>query len=226
MLEPRIAHVHRTGQMQWVRVVNFVAKGTIEEHALRSLSTGILDGGSGEISLGGFRLTRFMKEVENVAGWIGPVDIIAPKVAIQQYLRILGSRLAPAVVRVTRKSHCRSRKSPGVWLKPCQRRQMSCATLGLDRARYNDFGTESYGRRREIMAVSRIFAQFLPSALLRYAERLRFPQLFLVTLMLFVLDTLLPDLIPFIDEILLGLATLLIGSIRKRRMPPSQSVGP
>jgi len=67
------------GQKQPVRVINFVAKGTIEEGMLsllafkRSLSAGILDGGSGEISLGGSRLNRFMKDVENVNGgaWRG-----------------------------------------------------------------------------------------------------------------------------------------------------------
>ena len=32
----------------------------------RSLSAGILDGGSGEISLDGSRLNRFMKDVEDV----------------------------------------------------------------------------------------------------------------------------------------------------------------
>jgi hypothetical protein len=58
-------------------VINFVAKGTIEEGMLsvlafkRSLSAGILDGGGGEISLGGSRLNRFMKDVENVTGGMG-----------------------------------------------------------------------------------------------------------------------------------------------------------
>src|SRR3954454_17856327 len=74
ILEQRIARIHRMGQVRPVRVINFVAKGTIEEGMLsvlafkRSLSAGILDGGSGEISLGGSRLNRFMKDVENVTG--------------------------------------------------------------------------------------------------------------------------------------------------------------
>lgn len=77
VLEQRIARVHRLGQKRPVRIVNFVAKGTIEEGMLsvlafkRSLSAGILDGGTGEISLGGSRLSRFMKEVENVTGHMG-----------------------------------------------------------------------------------------------------------------------------------------------------------
>ena len=45
----------------------------------------------------------------------------------------------------------------------------------------------------------------------RFAARLRFPQLFAFTVALFLLDLLIPDLIPFTDEILLGLAALLLG---------------
>ena len=84
VLEQRIARIHRIGQAQPVRVINFVAKGTIEEGMLsvlafkRSLSAGILDGGSGEISLGGSHLSRFMKEVENVTGRIGESEAVTP----------------------------------------------------------------------------------------------------------------------------------------------------
>jgi len=56
-------------------------------------------------------------------------------------------------------------------------------------------------------------------ALLAYAGRLRFPTLFLITLALFVIDLLVPDPIPFVDEILLGLGTLLFASWRRRRDP-------
>jgi superfamily II DNA or RNA helicase len=84
VLEQRIARIHRIGQARPVRVINFVAKGTIEEGMLsvlafkRSLSAGILDGGSGEISLGGSRLNRFMKEVENVTGHMGESEAVTP----------------------------------------------------------------------------------------------------------------------------------------------------
>jgi hypothetical protein len=44
----------------------------------RSLSAGILDGGTGEISLGGSRLNRFMKEVENVTGRMGESEAVTP----------------------------------------------------------------------------------------------------------------------------------------------------
>jgi len=56
-------------------------------------------------------------------------------------------------------------------------------------------------------------------ALLAHAGRLRFPTLFLVALTLFAIDMVVPDPIPFVDEILLGLGTLLFASWRKRRDP-------
>jgi hypothetical protein len=55
------------------------------------------------------------------------------------------------------------------------------------------------------------------SALLKYADRLKFRQLFLLTAALFLLDLLIPDIIPFVDELLLGLLTLLFGSWRKAK---------
>lgn len=84
ILEQRIARIHRLGQVRPVQVINFVAKGTIEEGMLsvlafkRSLSEGILDGGSGEISLGGSRLNRFMKDVEKVTGNMGESEAVTP----------------------------------------------------------------------------------------------------------------------------------------------------
>jgi hypothetical protein len=44
----------------------------------RSLSAGILDGGTGEISLGGSRLNRFMKDVESVTGRMGEGEAVTP----------------------------------------------------------------------------------------------------------------------------------------------------
>jgi hypothetical protein len=59
----------------------------------------------------------------------------------------------------------------------------------------------------------------------RFAGELRFPQLFWLTAILFAVDMLVPDLIPFVDEILLGLATLLLGNWKKRREPPPPDKG-
>ena len=84
VLEQRIARVHRIGQKRPVQVINFVAKGTIEEGMLsvlafkRSLSEGILDLGNSEVSLGGSRLTRFIKEIERVTGGMGEGEAVTP----------------------------------------------------------------------------------------------------------------------------------------------------
>lgn len=61
------------------------------------------------------------------------------------------------------------------------------------------------------------FLRLLPAALLRYAARLRFPNLFLLVLVCFVADLLLPDFIPFLDEILLGLCTLMLAAWKNKR---------
>jgi hypothetical protein len=57
----------------------------------------------------------------------------------------------------------------------------------------------------------------------RYASRLKFPQLFTVTAVLFVVDLIVPDLFPFVDEILLGLATLLLANWKRKIDPVSDS---
>ena len=62
----------------------------------------------------------------------------------------------------------------------------------------------------------------------RIAGRLRFPYLFLLTTVLFVLDLFIPDIIPFVDEILLGLGMVLLGTLRKKigDKPPTTSSPP
>jgi superfamily II DNA or RNA helicase len=78
VLEQRIGRVHRLGQTRPVRVVNFVAKGTIEEGMLavlgfkKSLFAGVLDGGEKEVFLGGSRLNRFMETVEKATAEASP----------------------------------------------------------------------------------------------------------------------------------------------------------
>jgi len=49
------------------------------------------------------------------------------------------------------------------------------------------------------------------------ASRFRYPQLFFATLILFLVDLVVPDFIPFADEILLGLLTVILGSLRPER---------
>ncbi len=57
--------------------------------------------------------------------------------------------------------------------------------------------------------------------LLGWAENLRFPWLLLITATLFGVDLAIPDFIPFIDEILLGLATLILSRLRVPRADKS-----
>ncbi len=79
VLEQRIGRVHRLGQKRPVQVVNFVAKGTIEEGMLsvlqfkKSLFAGVLDGGASDVFMGGSRLTKFMETVETATNSIAPV---------------------------------------------------------------------------------------------------------------------------------------------------------
>jgi len=70
VLNQRIGRVHRLGQRRSVRVVNFIAQGTIEHGMLSLLSfkqalfAGVLEKGQDEVFLGGTRLKRFMDSVE------------------------------------------------------------------------------------------------------------------------------------------------------------------
>jgi hypothetical protein len=56
----------------------------------------------------------------------------------------------------------------------------------------------------------------LRDRLMRFAAGLRFPKLLAITVALFILDVIIPDMIPFADEILLGLLSLLLASLKKR----------
>ena len=51
--------------------------------------------------------------------------------------------------------------------------------------------------------------------ILRWFGKLSYPRLFLLTAALFVADTFIPDIIPFADELLLGLGTLLLANWKK-----------
>lgn len=50
----------------------------------------------------------------------------------------------------------------------------------------------------------------------RFAGGLRFPVLFVITAAVFLADLAFPDVLPFVDEILLGLATVLLGAWKER----------
>ncbi len=56
----------------------------------------------------------------------------------------------------------------------------------------------------------------LTSTVKKHGEKMRFPKLFVLILVLFVLDLLLPDMVPFIDEILLGLLAVVLGLVKEK----------
>jgi len=59
--------------------------------------------------------------------------------------------------------------------------------------------------------------RLLVAPLLTWASGLRFPGLVAVAAALFLADLIVPDLIPLVDELILGLVTLLLARIRKDR---------
>jgi hypothetical protein len=74
--------------------------------------------------------------------------------------------------------------------------------------------------------MSRAFS--LSAVIERLFPSLRYPWLFLILFVLFLVDLVSPDPIPFVDEALLGLLTLLVGSwkTRKESAEPAQTPPP
>lgn len=66
----------------------------------------------------------------------------------------------------------------------------------------------------------------LLTPLLRFFGRLSYPRLFALTAALFALDVVIPDFVPFADEILLGLGTLLLANWKKRKHPVASGKPP
>lgn len=59
--------------------------------------------------------------------------------------------------------------------------------------------------------------KFLVAPIVAFFARMRFPVLFVVTAIAFMVDLVVPDLIPFADEIALGLLAALLAAWRKNR---------
>jgi len=57
------------------------------------------------------------------------------------------------------------------------------------------------------------------SRLLGYVESLRFPWLLLVTAGVFLVNVFVPDALPFVDEILLGLVTIVLSRLKRKPKP-------
>ena len=58
---------------------------------------------------------------------------------------------------------------------------------------------------------------------LRWANGLRFPYLFLLTAALFVANLFIPDVVPFADEMIMGLVAMLLANLK--RQPPADGAG-
>lgn len=63
-------------------------------------------------------------------------------------------------------------------------------------------------------------SRLLIAPFLNWARKLRHPTLFKLVAALFVLDMFIPDFIPFADEILLGLGTLVLANWKNRKRAP------
>ncbi|MDO4708831.1 MAG: hypothetical protein Q4B94_03275 [Pseudomonadota bacterium] len=61
--------------------------------------------------------------------------------------------------------------------------------------------------------------QLLLAPFMTWAARLKYPTLFKLVAVLFVFTLVVPDGLPFVDEILLGLATLLLAKWKTRKQP-------
>jgi hypothetical protein len=60
----------------------------------------------------------------------------------------------------------------------------------------------------------------------KFLGGLRFRNLFLITAALFALNLVIPDFIPFADELLLGLATLVLARWKDRKAPEAEAPPP
>ncbi|MEA9788617.1 DUF6116 family protein [Xanthomonas campestris pv. raphani] len=59
----------------------------------------------------------------------------------------------------------------------------------------------------------------LTSRALDWASKLRYPTLFKLAATLFLVDLVVPDIVPFVDELLFGLSTLLLANWKTREAP-------
>ena len=79
-------------------------------------------------------------------------------------------------------------------------------------------------------------AEQLREAATKRGSRLKFPKLLALVALLFLIDMVVPDFVPFIDEIILGLMTAILACLREKtpakeealnpdsdRLPPGQS---
>jgi hypothetical protein len=56
----------------------------------------------------------------------------------------------------------------------------------------------------------------IKSKIISYLESLRFPVLLIVTVALFIVNVFVPDVFPFVDEILLALVAVILSRLKRR----------
>jgi hypothetical protein len=66
------------------------------------------------------------------------------------------------------------------------------------------------------MVVKKIARGGLVGTVLRWSSGLRFPYLFMLMAVLFVFNLFIPDVVPFADEIIMGLVAAVLASLRKK----------
>jgi hypothetical protein len=59
----------------------------------------------------------------------------------------------------------------------------------------------------------------LKTRIISYLESLRFPVLLIVTVVLFVVNVFVPDVVPFADEVLLALVAVILARLKRRPAP-------
>ena len=70
------------------------------------------------------------------------------------------------------------------------------------------------------MAIGKFLRKGFPGLILSWGSGLRYPYLFLLTAAVFIVDVVVPDIIPFADEILIGMATLILARFKKKPQDP------
>ena len=76
------------------------------------------------------------------------------------------------------------------------------------------------------MAIGKLGRGGMAGILLRWASGLRFPYLFLLTALLFIFNLFVPDFVPLVDELIMGLGALTLASLRKKPLEASSAKSP
>ena len=90
---------------------------------------------------------------------------------------------------------------------------LKCSTIVPDRPHAGTRCSEE----RELPMTQTAPETLVQKRLSRYVSSLRFPWLLALTALIFAADLILPDAIPFVDEMILGLVTALLATMKKRK---------